>query len=49
MPAIVYMHPENNLLPGDHALDWRVMAMADVIQIMQQSNTGFIPILGAFE
>lgn len=49
MPALVYMHPDDpNKTPGDHALDWRVMAMSDVIQTMQRTNTGFIPILGPF-
>ena len=46
MNGLVYMH-ENNKEPEDLAQDWRQYIMIRMMEIIQEQQTGFIPIITA--
>ena len=46
--ALIYMVPEP-LSPDEMEADWRVMLMVRMIEMMQENDTSFVPILVPFE
>ena len=47
MNALIFMHA-NDFEPRENLLDWKVLLMSRVVELIQESQTGFVPIFSPF-